>query len=417
MLHVVNYLGFLIIEIHNMKKDILNIKGVRAIYNKDMYIFQYIEKKLKNLVKLYGYNEIKLPILEKTSLFHKSLGKNSDILTKEMYSFIDKDNNNLTLLPEGTASCTKYLHDFDKLRNNQKHKIWYLSPMFRRENPQKFRKRLFYQFGIESFGYKYHDIEIEHIIIISKFFKSLRINDINLEINCIGNLYNMQIYNNKLFEFLTKNKLIENISHINPIKILDKLNIIDNNIPAPISYLTSNTRLNFIKLLYYLKKLNINFVFNKYLVRGLDYYNDVVYEWTTKIDTKKISLCSGGRYDNLSENINKKSAYATGFAFGIDRIISKICQCKIKKKIDGIILFDNKKSLLLNYIISETIRTFVPNINLLNLYSDKNLEQQIKKIKKLGIEKIIRIIDKSFNKNIIILNNKEILIDNIKEYI
>ncbi|HIH2763129.1 MAG TPA: ATP phosphoribosyltransferase regulatory subunit [Candidatus Azoamicus sp.] len=311
-----------------MKIQDYNIKGIKSVFLPDIHKWQFIEYSFKFLIKKYIYKEIKLPIIEKQELFKKTLGKYSNILKKEMFSFKDKNNQIVTLIPEGTASCTKELILADMIRNFQKINVWYMSPMFRRENPQKGRNRLFYQIGLESFGFKDYGKEVEHIFIFNQLFKLLNVNDIILEINCIDNLKNTVFKRDMLnffISYISNFNLLKKNLFSNPLSLLEKLKFFSNlNIPCQLNYLSNDVRRRFIFFLYTLKKIGIYFVFNKFLVRGLDYYNAIVYEWTTLIDKKKLAICSGGRYDSLSKLIGKYESFSTGCAAGIDRLSLKI---------------------------------------------------------------------------------------------
>lgn len=311
-----------------MKIQDYNIKGVKSVFLPDIYKWQLIEYFFKVVIKKYMYKEIKLPIIEKQVLFKKTLGQHSSIIKKEMFSFKDKNNQILTLIPEGTTSCTKELILADMIRNFKKINVWYMSPMFRRENPQKGRNRLFYQIGLESFGFKDYSKEVEHIFIFKKLFNALRVNDIILEINCIDNL-KCTVFKKKMLKFFTSYvsnfNLLKKNFYLNPLILLEKLKVFSNlNIPCQMTYLNCDIRRQFVFFLYTLKKIGIYFIFNKFLVRGLDYYNGIVYEWTTLIEKKKLAICSGGRYDSLSKLIGKYESFSTGCAIGIDRLSLKI---------------------------------------------------------------------------------------------
>lgn len=311
-----------------MKIQDYNIKGVKSVFLPDIKNWQFIENSFKILISKFNYQEIKLPLIEKQFLFKKTLGLNSNIIKKEMFSFVDKNGQYISLIPEGTASCLKELSLSDFIRNYQKINVWYISPMFRRENTQKGRNRQFYQIGLESFGFIDYDKEIEHIFIFRDLFKILNIYDIILEINCVNNS-KTSLFNKVLFDFfmsyVSNYFSLKSISKLsNPLSLLEKLKFFSKiNLPCQLNYLPKNFKKNFIYLLYNLKKIGSYFVFNKFLVRGLDYYNGVIYEWTSLIDGKKLAICSGGRYNDLSKIICKYDSYATGCALGIDRLILK----------------------------------------------------------------------------------------------
>ncbi len=348
--------------------NIYNIKGIKEIFIPEIYRFQNIVKTFDAIIYSYGYNEIKLPLLEKTFLFKKTLGKNSDIITKEMFSFYDKNKILLTLIPEGTTSCLKSLAVKGFLRNKQKIDVWYISPMFRREKPQKGRHRLFYQIGIESFGVKDYIKEIEHIIIIKKLFNKLNIETIILELNCLDNNTN---YKNILYNFFNKHLINIKINKtINVLKLLDKNKIINNiQLPKSIDCLNRQIRYNFIKAIYTAAKCNISFTINHRLVRGLDYYDNIVYEWTSNINNKKLTICAGGRYNKLSYYLFKINTYCTGCAIGIERLSLLLSHCN-KQPIKFKTLINNSKSIHINLKILEHIRINNNNKNL--IYKNKN---------------------------------------------
>ena len=371
-------------------KDNYNVKGVKHVFLPDIFFWQYVEKEFKSLMNVYCYNEIKLPIIEKTFLFSGCLGHNSDIIKKEMFSFKDNNERNLTLLPEGTSSCLKSLSFEGSLRNFQKQNVWYFSPMFRKENPQKGRNRLFYQIGIESFGSKSFRIDLEHVIIINKLFKILKINNIVLEINYIDNSKNSRY--KKILNSYIKNKNISNFKQgdfsFNSLIVLDKIDkIVFNDVPASIDYLNNNKKSVFIKILYFLKILNIFFVVNKFLVRGLEYYNDLVYEWTTNIDNRELTICAGGRYDNLSKRFGEFT-YATGCAFGLERVILSL-KNNLKKKNHLLILFENNIPILNIIFLKEFIINEFKHLNINVDFIKSSFDQKIKKIKKKGVSFIL----------------------------
>ena len=409
-----------------MKKTNYNVKGIKHISIPDIYIWQYIEKLFKNIISSYSYDEIKLSLIEKNILFVKTLGECSDIFKKEMFSFKDKKDRELTLLPEGTTSCLKSLMLDGALRNKSTKNVWYISPMFRKENVQKGRHRLFYQIGIESFGEKNFNIDIEHLLIINKLFKLLNINDILLEINYIDNDVN------SIYKILVKNFIIKNINNltdlnkerlkINPLMILDKLDknlIID--LPISINYLQKEKKYIFLNILYNLKKLYIPFVINKFLVRGLDYYSDLIYEWTSDFNNKRLALCAGGRYNNLSTFFNEEIVYSTGCALGINRVAFKI-KNTVLNKIHILLLYDVKIPIYFNIKLSEYLRNKFENINLSNHMINSSMTQYIKKAKKKKINLFILVTQDTVKNNEVIINyknkyKKKIFFNEIDKYI
>ncbi|WP_343187949.1 histidine--tRNA ligase [Buchnera aphidicola (Periphyllus koelreuteriae)] len=368
------------------------------------------EKILKKIFKNYGYVEIRLPIIEKTKLFYKSIGNVTDIVEKEMYTFLDKNKKNITLRPEGTASCSRAFIE-NNLSKDIKQRFWYFGPMFRYERPQNGRYRQFYQFGCEVYGLNTPEIDIELIILLNRCWKKLKIeNYIFLEINSIGTIESRENYKIDLIKFfiLNKKKLDNNSKkrlYTNPLRILDSKNKKIQNLikkaPILLNYLDKNSKKNFNYICKFLKKLKISYKINTKLIRGLDYYNDTVFEW--KIKNKKFlsqnTVCAGGRYDKLINTLGGSSIPALGFAIGMERLISIINEKKKNKKIilsvDIYIISNFNKKNIDHIKISEKIRNF---FNKLYIVQDFNIGS----IKK----KLIRA--KKFNsKIIIIINNKK----------
>ncbi|XAJ75598.1 histidine--tRNA ligase [Buchnera aphidicola (Periphyllus koelreuteriae)] len=386
------------------------MRGVHDYLPEELQIWNKTEKILKKIFKNYGYVEIRLPIIEKTKLFYKSIGNVTDIIEKEMYTFLDKNKKNITLRPEGTASCSRAFIE-NNLSKDIKQRFWYFGPMFRYERPQNGRYRQFYQFGCEVYGLNTPEIDIELIILLNRCWKKLKIeNYIFLEINSIGNIESRENYKIDLIKFfiLNKKKLDNNSKkrlYTNPLRILDSKNKKIQNLikKAPIlfNYLDKNSKKNFNYICKFLKKLKISYKINTRLIRGLDYYNDTVFEW--KIKNKKFlsqnTVCAGGRYDKLIDTLGGSPIPALGFAIGMERLISIINEKKKNKKIilsvDIYIISNFNKKNIDHIKISEKIRNF---FNKLYIVQDFNIGS----IKK----KLIRA--KKFNsKIIIIINNKK----------
>ncbi|MCW5197692.1 histidine--tRNA ligase [Buchnera aphidicola] len=400
-----------------MIKKIKSIRGMHDYLPEELYFWEYTEKILKIIFKNYGYKEIRLPILEHTQLFKKSIGKVTDIIEKEMYTFFDNKKKSITLRPEATASCARAVLENNLLKNiNQR--FWYFGPMFRYERPQKCRYRQFYQFGCEVYGLSDPCIDLELIILLYRCWKNLKIDKkIFLEINSIGSIQSREKYKSDLKFFLNSN--IDSLDiesrkrlYTNPLRILDSKNLNVQNLlrhgPVLLDYIDKNSKNHFKNLCSLIKKMNIPFIINKNLVRGLDYYNSVVFEW--KYKSKKLgsqnTICAGGRYDNLINILGGPSTPALGFAIGMERLIYILR--KNKKKInqnltnDIYIISDLRENKILCIKYSEKIRNYFSKLKIIQ---DFNLGS----IKK----KIIRA--KKFQSKIIIIINKYTLINNIIE--
>lgn len=306
------------------------IRGMNDILPCDIPLWQQIEKILISCAEQYGFQEIRLPLLESTWLFRRSIGEITDIVEKEMYTFIDLNGDSLSLRPEGTASCLRACLEHGLL-HNQHQKLWYMGPMFRREKPQKGRYRQFNQFGVEALGISSIAIELELLALCQRLWKYLGIDkNIELQINTLGTLEERQLYREKLVEYFTRHvaqldKDSQSRLHKNPLRILDsknpELQHLINSAPQLFDFLSPASKNRFITLCTELQRLGIVYTVNPFLVRGLDYYDNVVFEWNTNQLGSQATVCAGGRYDNLIKQLGGKSCAAVGFSIGIERLV------------------------------------------------------------------------------------------------
>lgn len=293
-------------------------------------VWQYVEACLKDVLDSYGYREIRFPILEQTQLFKRSIGEVTDIVEKEMYSFDDRNGDSLSLRPEGTACCVRACEEHGLLYN-QTQRLWYMGAMFRHERPQKGRLRQFHQMGVEAFGMDGPDIDAEMILLSARIWRQLGLqNAVTLELNTLGSNQARAQYKEALVTYLTQFQadLDEDSQRRlqgNPLRILDSKNegtqAILRNAPTLMSCLDDESRSHFDALQERLNKAGIEFRINNKLVRGLDYYNKTVFEWTTDKLGSQATVCAGGRYDGLVEQLGGKPTAAVGFALGIERVI------------------------------------------------------------------------------------------------
>lgn len=372
----------------NIKNE--SIRGMHDYLPKEIMIWNHVETILKKILFSYCYNEIRLPILEYATLFNNTIGNTTDIITKEMYSFEDRSKKKITLRPEGTVSCAR-ANIQHKLLNNKEQKLWYLGPMFRYERPQKGRYRQFYQMGVEVFGLKGPDIEIELILLTSRFWKKLGIDKyLILEINSIGSINIRHKYKKDLVKFLKKNKSqLDDDSKkrldTNPLRILDSKNpstqILLKNGPKLHHYLDENSSIFFKKLCCFMSDIGIPYTINNNLIRGLDYYNDTVFEWKTNKLGSQNTICAGGRYDKLIEQLGGPKVPAIGFAIGMDRLIlliKEVSSLILPFSIDVyILIFDN--SFKLDAIkLSELIRNKLPALKVMTNFHEINITKQFR---------------------------------------
>lgn len=315
--------------------SIVAIKGFNDILPTQTAAWRRLEQHLASIMDAYGYQQIRLPIVEQTNLFKRSIGDATDIVEKEMYTFLDKGNppESLTLRPEGTAGCVRAMLEHNLLRGATP-RVWYIGPMFRYEKPQKGRYRQFHQFGVETFGVATPDMDAELILMTARLWKRMGVVDkVQLELNTLGESEERAEYRAALVEFLMLHKadLDEDSQRrldTNPLRILDSKDArtqkILENAPKLHDFMGEDTMSHFAQLQQYLNDAGIKFVINQKLVRGLDYYNKTVFEWTTTHLGSQGTVCAGGRYDGLVGQLKGKadqSVPAVGFAMGMERLL------------------------------------------------------------------------------------------------
>lgn len=309
---------------------IQSIRGMNDLLPAESPQWQYLEKTVSRVLGSYGYQEIRFPILEQTELFKRSIGEVTDIVEKEMYTFDDRNGESLTLRPEGTASCVRACLQNGLLDNQQQQRLWYTGPMFRYERPQKGRLRQFHQIGVESFGVASADMDAELIMMTARLWQQLGISDVvALEVNSIGNLEARASYRQALLEYLSDHveRLDEDSQRrmgTNPLRILDSKHPETQAVllaaPSLVDYLDEESQQHFERLTMLLEAAGIPYTVNPRLVRGLDYYNKTVFEWVTDQLGAQGTVCAGGRYDGLVEQLGGKATPAVGFAMGIERL-------------------------------------------------------------------------------------------------
>lgn len=306
------------------------IRGMNDILPADTAIWQYLEETVLRVLKQYGYQQIRMPIVEQTDLFKRSIGEVTDIVEKEMYTFADRNGESLTLRPEGTACCVRACEEHGLLYN-QIQRLWYTGPMFRYERPQKGRYRQFHQIGIETFGMNGPDIDAELILMSARLWSELGLLDhVTLEINSLGSADARACYRDALVLYLeARVDLLDADSQrrmsSNPLRILDSKNpdtqaVLDG-APNFKDYLDAESAEHFKELLAILDTAEIAYRVNPRLVRGLDYYSKTVFEWVTTELGAQGTICAGGRYDGLVEQLGGKATPAVGFAMGVERLI------------------------------------------------------------------------------------------------
>ncbi len=372
-----------------------SIRGMNDTLPTDTPEWRAVEGHILSVLQCYGYHEIRLPILEQTSVFHRSIGEQTDIVQKEMYSFEDRNGDSLTLRPEGTASCVRAVLQ-NSLLQNVPQRLWYLGPMFRHERPQRGRLRQFHQVGIEVFGAGSPQSDAELIMLTRRLWDSLSITNLRLEVNSLGNEESRANYRTALVNYFSPfKKLLDEPSlgrlNSNPLRILDSKNPdlqeLISEAPSLSDYLDDDSKNHFIAFTKILSANNIKYTINPRLVRGLDYYNKTVFEWVTEELGAQSAICAGGRYDSLVGTMGGKASHATGCAMGLERIIElrKVQQITLSPQSPDIYVMatdDNYELLAIQ--TAEYLRSHIPALKTILHVSSGKLKARMKKADRTG---------------------------------
>ncbi|MBV0934077.1 histidine--tRNA ligase [Marinobacterium weihaiense] len=339
-------------------------------------VWQYLEATIKRVVGAYGYSEIRMPIVEQTDLFKRSIGEVTDIVEKEMYTFDDRNGESLTLRPEGTACCVRAGEEHGLLYN-QTQRLWYMGPMFRYEKPQKGRYRQFHQVGVEAFGMASADVDAELILLTAELWRQLGMNDaVTLQLNSLGSNEARARYRDALVTYLREHfdALDEDSQRrldSNPLRVLDSKNeatrVILEQAPVLTDYLDEESARDFAQLREILDAAGIKYEVNPYLVRGLDYYCKTVFEWVTDALGAQGTVCAGGRYDGLVKQLGGKPTPAVGFAMGLERLIllleaMELVPVSARQTFDVYLAAEHKGIQTAVMLMAEELRRTVPGL-------------------------------------------------------
>ena len=382
-----------------MSKAIQAIRGMNDCLPSETGIWQMVEAVLRRVASNYGFAEIRMPIVESTALFKRSIGEVTDIVEKEMYTFEDRNGDSLTLRPEGTASCVRAGNQHGLLYN-QEQRLWYMGPMFRHERPQKGRYRQFHQFGLEAFGIATPDIDAEIILLTSRLWRELGINEfVTLELNSLGSNEERAKYRDALVSFLTeKEQLLDEDSkrrmHTNPLRVLDSktpdVQAALVGAPKLADYFGEESSAHFASVCQRLDAAGVKYVINDRLVRGLDYYNRTVFEWVTSSLGAQGTICAGGRYDGLVEQLGGKSTPGFGFALGIERLVLMLTSLEkannIRAQVDAYVIMLGSDVEITANGLAEKWRDQVPDIRLQCHCGGGNMKKQMKRADKSGAQ-------------------------------
>ena len=379
------------------------IRGMNDILPAQTPLWQFFEAQMKLVFDQYGYQEIRMPIAEKTDLFCRSIGEATDVVEKEMYTFADRNGDNMTLRPEGTASCVRAAQEHG-LTYNQVQRLWYHGPMFRYERPQKGRQRQFHQFGAEVYGLDGPDVDAELIIMTARLWRQLGLQDaVTLQLNTLGSSAARAAYRTDLVTFLQVNMhLLDTDSQrrvsTNPLRVLDSK---DSNTQALLDgapdfygYLDDESRVHFQRLRELLDAADISYEINPRLVRGLDYYCKTVFEWVTDKLGAQGTVCGGGRYDGMIEQLGGKSTPAVGWAMGVERMILLLQEMQqepagLGQKADVYLAHMGDAASLRTMQLAEQLRSDIAGLRLLWHCGGGSLKNQMKKADRCGAKLVL----------------------------
>ena len=372
------------------------IRGMHDVLPEQSPYWQWLEHNTRQVLAAYGYQEIRLPIVEKTELFKRSIGEVTDIVEKEMYTFEDRNGDSLTLRPEGTAGCLRACLEHGLL-HNQSHRLWYYGPMFRHERPQKGRYRQFYQLGVETYGMSGPDIDAEVILLTDRLWKKLGIRDkVELQLNSLGTTEERGAYRDTLVQFFKQHiDVLDEDSlrrlETNPLRILDSKNpdmqLMLREAPVLLEHLGEDSLQHFNSLKTMLDDLNVSYQLNTRLVRGLDYYGKTVFEWVTDELGAQGTICAGGRYDGLVEQLGGKANHAIGFAMGMERILALVEQLEnvaVEPSVDVYMIRVGAEAEKAGLQLSEKIRDAIAGLKLQLNCGGGSFKSQFKKADKSG---------------------------------
>ena len=380
-----------------MAKTIQAIRGMNDYLPTETPLWQWVENKVRSVLSAYGYAEIRMPIVESTPLFARAIGEVTDVVEKEMFTFDDRDEESLTLRPEGTAGCVRAGIEHGLLYN-QEQRLWYMGPMFRYERPQKGRYRQFHQVGVEIFGIPNPEIDAELIALTARLWKDLGIFDhVTLQLNSIGSLEARKNYRQALVDFLQNHiDILDEDSKrrltTNPLRILDskdqRVQEVLNDAPKLHDYLDDDSREHFEQLCALLDNLGIQYEINQKLVRGLDYYNKTVFEWVTSALGAQGTVCGGGRYDGLVEQLGGHATSGVGFAMGLERLVLLVqevnTQITLPSAVDIYIVYQGEGTTVAAFNLAEKLRSELPHLRTLLHCSGGNFKKQFKRADKSG---------------------------------
>ena len=382
-----------------MTTTLKSVRGMQDILTDKVPIWRFVEAGISDIFRQYGYQELRMPIIERSELFERSIGTQTDIISKEMYSFLDRNGESITLRPEATASCARVGIEHGLLYN-QVQKFWYSGPMFRYERPQRGRYRQFHQCGVEVYGLLGPDIEVELLLLCARIWRELGIGDgLRLELNSLGSVESRAKYRVALVDFLSdhKDRLDEDSLRRleeNPLRILDSKNTevrtLLEQAPVILDYLDQESAEHFHALCTLLDSVGLYYSTVPTLVRGLDYYGKTVFEWRTDSLGTQDAVCAGGRYDRLVEDLGGHATPAIGFAIGMERVIELVAKLRQGSteyvSCDIYFVLQSEESVTAGFKLSERLRDELPNLQIMTDCGKVSLKHQLQRANKIGAQ-------------------------------
>jgi histidyl-tRNA synthetase len=372
------------------------IRGMHDVLPAQSQLWQFLEDQVRSICNGFGYQEIRTPVVESTALFKRAIGEVTDIVEKEMYTFDDRNGDSLTLRPEGTAGCVRACIE-NGLLHNQTQRLWYRGAMFRHERPQKGRYRQFHQVGVEAFGMEGPDIDLEIILMTASLWQALGINGLELQVNSLGTSEERAAYREELVRFLRQHeeKLDDDSKRrleTNPLRVLDSKNpdvqAIVADAPTLMEYLGEESRNHFDILCSGLKAAGIDYVVNQRLVRGLDYYSLTVFEWVTDKLGAQGTVCAGGRYDGLIEQLGGRASKAVGFAMGIERLVALLEEYHMPelRQTADIYIISSDEARIHAQAVAQRLRVEIEGVRVISHCGTGGFKAQFKKADRSGAQ-------------------------------
>ena len=395
-----------------MAKKIQAIRGMHDALPQQTPLWQFLERQIRQVVSGYGYEEIRTPIVEMTDLFKRSIGEVTDIVEKEMYTFDDRNGDSLTLRPEGTACCVRACMEHGLL-HNQTQRLWYQGPMFRHERPQKGRYRQFHQIGVEAFGLPGPDIDLELILITRRIWRALGLEGLELQLNTLGMAEERAAYRAQLVEYFSAHpeQLDEDSQRrltTNPLRILDSKNpdmkALIARAPSLMDHLGEESKRHFETLCQGLDEAGVAYRINPRLVRGLDYYSLTVFEWVTDQLGAQGTVCAGGRFDGLVEQLGGRATPAMGFAMGLERLIALLEENIPDEQltvVDVYLVMMGEEAQRQGILLAEKLRDQLPTCRLLAHCGGGGFKSQFKKADKSGARLALVLGDEELERGVI----------------